>query len=276
MTATSRVTPFQPYRQYDGMWPWDLTQSPWVQNRDPRTRSQAWYRLNRFRLQDGREFGPFQIGSERFETKPYPHDLPFLTHSYLRVKMRPSNFELFGAPFNNIKTIFRPDPDILHRIQIQVTTPLHRRGWVAEAPGDTQIKQGEFLWPPLRAEQLPAKLYMAPHVRQALWGGVMAKFLHHSPGSPTVFHLTLPGRASGHAVKRHMLMTSVDTSLFTDMPSTSVNSDLWVFYEAMTHSEPPHQAKMALLGGMFLPKYALTHLVEDGVLRPAFVQRFVG
>ncbi|SPO26936.1 uncharacterized protein UTRI_10404_B [Ustilago trichophora] len=273
MSANLHISPIQQHRPYDGTWPWDLTRPPWTLFREPTVNTRSQYILDSFTLDDGRKFGPLWIGSNKFGPQAYPHDIPFLRDSYQGMDMRPANFERYRQFFRQTDkaVLFRPDPDMMHRIQSLITTPLRRFGWEPQAPGNVLIKQGEFLWPPVKAETDGISLNMPYNRRQHLWRAITWRFKAHNPVYPTIFHLTVPDTGMS---QRHIMATTVNSYHFTEMRPVSINSDFWVFFEAVTHPQPPKKALMALIGGMFLPKDALPYLLHDGTLRPAFMQHF--
>ena len=255
--------------------PWGPSNPPWgpVDSKGtfPEGRRGHW-KFYQFTLPDGRTFGPYDIGGTKFESKPYPLELPFLLNTYRRGKMIPVPFEHYynGQNFHISEHIFRPDPHVLNRIQTTLHTPLRSNGWTPLPTGaDRKVRQGDFLWPPLRIEADKTELDMAVAIRQRIHDGTVSRLGGHSPWTPQMYHLGLPDTGTGRG-ERHIMMTPVRSEVFTDMPYPNRDSDFYLFHEALIDKHGPQRPKLALLGGMYLPKEAANTLHAQGYIRPAF------
>lgn len=267
-----------PHFEGDSQYPWNTEGVPWINVRQMPRYKHDFADVPRFTMKDGRTYGPLGIGGLLFETKPYPLDFPHLRANWDLSSPTPTNIE--GYVYGNRKLlagdpIFRPEPQLLGDIQRTLRAPLSAAGWRSElVSGSTELKQGEYVWPPVKMyEANPSSLNMARGVGKHLHEGI-SYALHnwHRAESPQMYHLTV---SSGNSGVRHILMTRVSAATYTDLGHESVNSDFWLLHEAVADVADPERPKYALLGGMFLPKYAPEALAKKGFFEPAF-QHVIG
>ncbi|SNX85402.1 uncharacterized protein MEPE_04111 [Melanopsichium pennsylvanicum] len=214
------------------------------------------YQINRFD-QDGREFGPFRLRGYTFESQPYPHDLPFLESINRRLEVQPMDFRRFLNP--KLKTlwfagsIYRPDPQMLGLIERTVKPVLARDGPTLEG----EAKQGEFLWPPVYFDSQSEGLVMRREFREMMFRNTLKQVRKHFRNTDKVLYMPI----SSPQGTRHVMAYTVDPVIFTDMPSMSKYSSLWIFHEAV---QVGNRHMLALLGSMYLPKTMYTALRKGG------------
>ena len=103
------------------------------------------YTVPRFTTPDGQTFGPFPIGTPKFQPTPYPLSIPHFQNTYTRNTLLLADFEDVANDWQILggEKIYRPEPNILEAVREAVHAPLTSHGWKPREQG-----QGEFLWPP--------------------------------------------------------------------------------------------------------------------------------
>lgn len=264
---------FQIALKTESPWPWSPSNPPWVPhpNPDPRTRDKQWI-IKRFKkLDDGREFGPLPVGLGKFSPEKYPLNMPWLENMYSRGEFKHENFEHYthGGKFIALNSIFRPEPQILTQIQNRIHAALRFNRWEATlvTEGKGGVREGEYLWPPVKPLHSTEGLGLeVPYkVRNRLQHETLTGLNAHSKDNPVAWHMTIPTRRGG---ERHVMMTKANAAEFVQGGESIGDRNFWVFHEALQGKwdEP----KLAMLGGMYLPKGAEGQLKEAGFAKPAF------
>ncbi|SNX83546.1 uncharacterized protein MEPE_02253 [Melanopsichium pennsylvanicum] len=248
-------------------WPWQHSEQPWVPvyRGLGQQKEFSHYVINPF-IVDGREFGPLKIFADTFESKPYPHDLPFLEPINQQRQLQFKDFrkarDHHTGIFRTRQTIFRPDPQMLGVIEVKFKEILPQE----EPASKGEAKQGEFLWPPVKFERGGAGLAMDREFRDKLFSVTRNHIVQHFITSDRVWRLPIATPQG----TRNIMMHIVDPQQFTDQPARSQDSSLWVFYEAV-HDGKRHL--LALLGAMYLPKSIFEELVKGKIISRAWLNR---
>ena len=233
------------------------------------------YVVPRFTLPDGRIYGPFHIGGHKFQAKPYPLDIPYLKRSYgfNQDRLYPINFEQLtqDVRVEAKGAIFRPEPHVLARISVQLRTFLRRHGWVPQLVNvhdPLSAVQGEFLWPPLKPHESKWELQMSKSLRISMYFEAMPARTQGKSSLQQAYTLTLPA-GPGYDL-RYIMMTPVRRpDLYTDLPYLALQDDFWLMHETLLDGSQMSKPRLALLGGMFLPRGAAEVLQRYGAIRPA-------
>ncbi|CBQ72818.1 conserved hypothetical Ustilaginaceae-specific protein [Sporisorium reilianum SRZ2] len=225
-----------------------------------------------FFMDDHRQYGPYSIGLWKFENRPYPVDIPLLQNNYVHDSKPPIDFEFTGAGRAALdEPLFRPEPQVLKRIQDLLTTTLRRGDWQPKPndPSDARSAlEGEFLWPPVQLQpDVPNQLMMKKGIRTSFSMAVAKALEYHHETGRGVWTLEL--RYPGMMETRKIMMVWARADLNTVVTYRNRKSHFWLFYEALQDQAHGGRPRLALLGGTFLPWDAVDHLYFAGVLRAA-------
>ncbi|SOV03754.1 uncharacterized protein UDID_03683 [Ustilago sp. UG-2017a] len=250
--------------------PWPASIPHWVPSHNPNPSSiLKHYTVPRFTTPDGQTFGPFPIGTPKFQPTPYPLSIPHFQNTYTRNALLLADFEDVAIDWQLLggERIYRPEPNILEAVREAVHAPLTSHGWKPREQG-----QGEFLWPPTVVHNSKgiSGLEMPARRRLELHRELMSSLMGHSQTGPKAWRLTV--RTNGW--KRNVLMSKANAEDWVDTAKGGKNDDdFWLFHEAFLEPHPPNEvgvAKLAFLGGMYLPKDAIGKLEEAKSVKPAF------
>ncbi|GAC94430.1 hypothetical protein PHSY_002001 [Pseudozyma hubeiensis SY62] len=247
--------------------PWSAIPESWNGHR------YLQFKVHQFPMEDGRAYGPYKVGVGHytFQNKPYPLDIKFFRASYQFGPLQPTSFERYDWTGMDLtdNSIFRPDPELLRRVQQRIGGSLRFHGWMPE-PVDTvagTAMQGEYLWPPSHPHPYRFELQMSQRSRKLFLGGALTELTRRPESWPTAWTMILP--ATEGEAERRVLMTNVPPEAYTDLSRSNRRSDFWLFHEAVLDGRNSNLPRMALLGGMFLPKGASNILQHEGFIRPA-------
>ncbi|SAM83121.1 uncharacterized protein UBRO_20380 [Ustilago bromivora] len=262
--------PYQSALLTKAPFPWSASIPHWVPSPNPDPSSiMKHYTVPRFTIPDGPTFGPFPIGTRKFQPTPYPLSIPHFQNTYTRNALLLADFEdvANGWQLLDGERIYRPEPNILEAVREAVHAPLTSHGWKPREQG-----QGEFLWPPTVVHNGKgiSGLEMPAGRRSELHRELMSSLMRHSQTVPKAWRLTV--RTKGW--KRKVLMSKANAEKWVDTAKGGKNDDdFWLFHEAFLEPRPPNEVgvtKLAFLGGMFLPKDAIGKLEEAKSVKPAF------
>ncbi|KAJ9480371.1 hypothetical protein PHBOTO_003593 [Pseudozyma hubeiensis] len=248
--------------------PWSAIPESW------NGRRYLQFKVHEFPMDDGRTYGPYQVGvgDYTFQNKPYPFDkIDFFRASWQFGPIQPTSFERYDWKGMDLtdNSIFRPDPELLRRVQQRIGGSLRFHGWMPE-PVDTvagTAMQGEYLWPPSHPHPYRFELQMSQRSRKLFLGGALTELTRRPENWPTAWTMIFP--ATEGEAERRVLMTNVPPQTYTDLSRSNGRSDFWLFHEAVLDGRHSNLPRMALLGGMFLPKGASNVLQHEGFIRPA-------
>ncbi|SPO26932.1 uncharacterized protein UTRI_10401_B [Ustilago trichophora] len=253
-------------------YPWPPSYIPWTlvdPSRFGRTDlSMPRLHIDKFLADDRRWYGPLKIGLPNFQGKRYPLNMPLFRQLYRRDDWRPVNFEDFvadGKVFGFNHPVFRPEPHILSQIEATIRERALAAG-LNLFPVSLDLFQGQFAWPPVEIRRDMAALQMPRHLQHTLQNEALAHFATHQAPLPTFFHLRV--RVGTGQGLRHILMTQTLMPDSTDLKDALTHSEFWLCHEGMLTMEGV--PRMVMLGGMFLPKFAMYHLRSAGGLEVAF------
>ncbi|SPC67631.1 uncharacterized protein UHOD_03683 [Ustilago sp. UG-2017b] len=262
--------PYQSALLTKAPFPWSASIPHWVPSSNPNPFSTLkHYKVPRFTIPDGPTFGPFPIGTRKFQPTPYPLSIPHFQNTYTREALLLADLEdvASGWQLLNGKRIYRPEPNILEAVREAVHAPLKSHGWKPREQG-----QGEFLWPPtiIHPSKAISGLEMPARTRSGLHHELTSSLDGHSQTVPKVWRLTVRTKWP----KRKVLMSKANAEKWVDTAKGGKNDDdFWLFHEAFLEPHPPNEvgvAKLAFLGGMYLPKDAIGKLEEAKSVKPAF------
>ncbi|SPO27285.1 uncharacterized protein UTRI_10402 [Ustilago trichophora] len=258
--------------------PWELKKElPWVNIRPSDRSRHPIADIPEFE-KDGRKYGPFQVGLWHFEPKPYPIGFPHIIRPVGFESQIPADFEHYvvrstqGIQFIPGNFDLSVEPGLLRDIQSFLHRSLEQSGLQPElVSGTTQLKQGDYLWPPVKISKgNPSLLNMLYSTRSHLHQATRyALRMSQSGIPPKVYHLRVPSAQFG---SRHIMMFRGDAVKYTTMSSPSKNSEFWFLNEVM--ADRTGKPSYFILGGTFLPKDAPKILEQVGIFKPAFQHLF--
>ncbi|SPO26933.1 uncharacterized protein UTRI_10677 [Ustilago trichophora] len=94
----------------------------------------------------------------------------------------------------------------------------------------------------------------------------------HSLAAPSMYHLIVSDRPEDDS--RHIMMTPMELSDRSSIPADRTNSVFVLMSETLPGHDMDAKPRLAILGGMYLPRRAPGVLQQDGLLQPAFM-RFI-
>lgn len=223
-----------------------------------------------------RNWGPYEIGGLKFDTKAYPLKIRVLQKLYKHKPVQSYDFERPPHPDDRLRPRYRlrkwgnmlyPDPQRLLEIQYALWDRLKENGRQPELVSPDQnlpLEQGHWLWPPIEVTDvgLQAPTETLYNFRRML----SRRSESHSQAKPNLFRLKVPTREGG---ERYILMVSALANTHTAFRVTPRSSTLWLFYETLGHRG---RFKMALLGATYLPKDAVNILRATETIRPASIE----
>lgn len=264
--------------EHNDQFPWELKkQVPWVNIRPSGKSRHPIADIPEFE-KDGRKYGPFQVGLWHFEPKPYPIGFPHIVRPVGFESLIPVDFEHYvmrtaqGIQFVQGSSDLSVEPGLLRDIQFFLHMSLEQSGRQPElVSGTTQLKQGDYLWPPVKITMRnPRLLNMLRRARSHLHEATKYALRTSQSGQPPkIYHLRVPSAQYG---SRHIMMFRGDPVKYTTMLSPSENSEFWFLNEVM--ADRTRHPLYFLLGGTFLPKDAPKMLGKVGILKPAFQHLF--
>ncbi|KAJ1017981.1 hypothetical protein NDA13_006589 [Ustilago tritici] len=246
-------------------------------------------------VESGRAWGPLPIGVEKFSLKSYPVDIPLFEHLYGHTHTVPANFENFVTDrpkrpyYQDADTFpnepaapaekrigtkgmsYRPEPAVLQAVHDTIWQPLRQGGMQPEKLDQSDVFEGEYLWPPVQAGSNSKHLIPKSTFLDRYRSAITLNFRNALSGGPSLFHLEV--NVKGQI--RHILMFPTISGFHVRQIHTPSTSALWLLYEGRII--PPgwrHQGqqKFAFLGATYLPKNAHDYLQNHGVLRVAFAE----
>ncbi|SPC67633.1 uncharacterized protein UHOD_11780 [Ustilago sp. UG-2017b] len=241
-------------------------------------------------VESGRAWGPLPIGDEKFSMKSYPVNIPLFEHLYGDTHAVPDNFENFVTdrpiqsyyqdadtfpnepPAPAEKRIdargmsYRPEPVVLQAVHDTIWQHLRQGGMQPKKLYQSDVFQGEYLWPPVEADRDSEHLILMSKLLRHYRNAISLKFRNALSGGPSMFHLEV--NVNGQI--RHILMFPTTRSSRVKQMYALSRSKLWLLYEGMII--PPGRQQFALLGATYLPNEAHGYLHDHGVLRVAFAE----
>lgn len=225
---------------------------------------------------DGRVWGPYPVGSSRFDPQPYHLQRPLFEPLYRPSRYEPLDIESFlqeknARNWRMLETrgnVFVPEPRLLQDIQQSIWARLEPRG-IRGMTGAKGLQEGQWLWPPSEIAADGSGLKMSQYLlSQRLRSALKARFKRHYRSRkkwPTLFRLTVPSNQG----ERRILMVSAHAPGYVSNPVMLEDSKLSLFYEGVRHEG---YRKVAFFGATFLPKAAKKVLLPSQTIRPAFEQ----
>ncbi|KAJ1021977.1 hypothetical protein NDA18_005214 [Ustilago nuda] len=244
-------------------------------------------------VESGRAWGPLPIGNEKFSMKSYPLDIGFFHHLYGDTLAVPTDFEGFvtdrpirptytdtvifpNQPATPAQkridasgTSYRPEPAVLQAVHDTIWQSLGQYGIQPRILPQSDVFEGEYLWPPVEAHSDSQHLFPMSTFLQRFRATISTKFRSALWGDSSLFHLNVD--VNGQI--RHILMFPTISGYYVKHTNTPLKSMLWLLYEGMTVSSNRGRRgrrQLSLLGATYLPKKAPNYLQESGVLRVAF------
>lgn len=249
------------------------TERPWVRMHSEPGLGQTWYAIPAFEhpLSSGQIWGPYKIGANLFEPKPYPIQIPVFEHLYRNtqfVNIHPSQLLSIRQTITGASDmIFFPEPQRLWEIQIFLWNKLHAQGI---SPGlvypQNSLYHLQWIWPPTILLEYSNRLQLPESLlRVRIRRGLESRLVSHLLPDPNLYQLAVPTSEGG---ERHYLMVPTQNRFHVDMPH-SLTSKFWMFYEGVS-AQGSTRPKVAFLGGLFLPASAERALSASGSIKPAF------
>ncbi|KAJ1584157.1 hypothetical protein NDA11_005435 [Ustilago hordei] len=245
-------------------------------------------------VESGRVWGPLPIGDEKFSMKSYPLDIGFFHHLYGDTLAVPADFEGFvtdrpihpsyrdtdtfpnqpAAPVQKridaSGTSYRPEPAVLQAVHDAIWQPLGQSGIRPGKLPQSDVFEGEYLWPPVEAHSDSQHLFPMSTLLQRIRAIISTKFRSALSGDPSLFHLNVD--VNGQI--RHILMFPTVSGYYVKHTNTPLTSTLWLLYEGMTVSSDGGRwgrRQLSLLGATYLPKEVVPDYLQDiDVLTVAF------
>ncbi|SPO26930.1 uncharacterized protein UTRI_10675 [Ustilago trichophora] len=258
------------YPHPESRFPKSLQRLPWSrQGRSSSEKPSHLIKIMKFSTLDGERYGPFHVGSQVFEARKYPLDIPFFQHLYSDVNLIPANFEEFPVKGRRIQAsrIFHPEPEILSAIQITLQNRLNAWGFTPKrVVQHSDLMELEYLWPPVDTISGENNLGMSRNRRGRLHSSYLGQIMPSH--QQRMMHLRL--KVGGQ--DRHILMTPLDYKDYTDLRANAIRSKLWLFSEGFIKAKPGETPMLAVLGGTFLPAEAIVAFRGFDQISPAFMR----
>ncbi|SPO26928.1 uncharacterized protein UTRI_10399_B [Ustilago trichophora] len=222
---------------------------------------------------EGRIWGPYALGGELFHPVAYPLNIPAFEHLYDDDGVTFLDFENLyqRGQFRASGMRFRPEPSALEAIHEKIWASLkeHQKLEPGIVRGETNLLEGEYLWPPVYQTGVDGRLNMPSNtLLRKLRSAITYRLKTHSRETPRMYHI----EATVKGNKRHFLMFPPKTWNFVNHWAEDEGPRPWVYLESYKQPASGSRDPLAFLGLTFLPHHADEHLLKNGIITPAFIQ----